>query len=196
MTFGPIVTLDFDKPTLRRCGDCQLCCKLMPIQEIDKAAGARCPHQKVGVGCKIYARRPTPCRLWSCRWLMQADTADLRRPDRSHYVLDPIPDYVTAVNHVAGTEVVIPCIQIWVDPSYPDAHRDPALRRYLERQSAEGWVGLVRLGASDGLLLVPPAMADDNQWHEQTSESANREHRLHETIASIATGVDIARHPD
>lgn len=193
---APILSIDFDAVTTRRCGDCQLCCKLLPLRELDKPHNTKCEHQKVGKGCRIYARRPTSCRLWSCRWLAMNDTADLRRPDRSHYVLDPIPDYITAVQNTTGEERVFPVIQIWVDPRHPDAHRDPALRAYLERRGAEGWIGLVRLGAGDGLLIVPPVMADDRRWHETPTTATQRSHSLDQTIASITTGRDYARNSD
>ena len=69
----------------RKCGDCQLCCKLLPTKEIGKVANTRCEHQRTGKGCTIYARRPFSCSSWSCRWLLEDDTADLSRPDRAHY---------------------------------------------------------------------------------------------------------------
>lgn len=127
---------------------------------------------------------------------MMADTADLRRPDRSHYVLDPIPDYITVQNNATGAETIIPCIQIWVDPGHPRAYRDPALLAYLERRAEENWVGLVRLGAGDGIVLVPPSLAEDNQWHEMPSKNTHKTHTIADTINSIATGRDHARGVD
>jgi len=189
---APIMTLDF-APTTRRCGDCQLCCRLLPASDIGKPGNTKCQHQKHGVGCRIYARRPVSCRMWSCRWLTMHDTADLRRPDRSHYVVDVMPDYVTAQHNETGEERVIPVIQIWCDPKHRDAHRDPALRAYLERRADEGWAGLVRYGQGDALLIVAPAMSPDGQWHETTSMLTQPEHSVIDTINSIATGVDHAR---
>jgi hypothetical protein len=130
------------------------------LGEFNKPAGQRCPFQKHGKGCACYARRPMGCRVWNCRWLVNNDTADLRRPDRSHYVIDIMPDYI----RVNGEPKQV--VQIWVDPDYPHAHRDPALRAYIERRGAEGIVALVRFNEYDGLLLVPPNMASDGQWHE------------------------------
>src|SRR5437879_280323 len=115
---------DETKPGARRCGGCTLCCRLLPmkarphadtmevvramiergigapkdftgmIPDFDKPAGERCSHQRTGKGCAIYTKRPFGCRFWNCAWLANADTADLRRPDRSHYVVDIAPDYV------------------------------------------------------------------------------------------------------
>lgn len=193
---SPILTLDFDAKTTRRCGDCQLCCKLLPTKELDKPGNTRCQHQKVRLGCKIYARRPPACQLWSCRWLTRNDTEDMHRPDRVHYVLDPIPDYVTAQNNQTGAEQVVPVIQIWCDPAYRDAHRDPGLRRYLARRAAEGWCGLARYGQADAVLIVPPELAHNGQWIEHSTMNTVAEHNLLDTIASITEGRDLARDPN
>jgi hypothetical protein len=40
--------------TQRRCGDCQLCCKLLPTREVNKPANTRCQHQRAHKGCAIY----------------------------------------------------------------------------------------------------------------------------------------------
>src|SRR5262245_38646563 len=106
-----IYDADWKNKTARRCGECSLCCRLLPIRPADgaqinetlnkmmdagmikpgefkvtvedfhKPAGQRCPHQKHHKGCTIYERRPFGCRFWNCRWLINADTADLARPD-------------------------------------------------------------------------------------------------------------------
>ena len=68
----------------RMCGTCSLCCKLLPVRELNKAAGERCRHQKFAI----------VCAGWNCRWLVNDDTADLSRPDRSHYVIDSMPDSI------------------------------------------------------------------------------------------------------
>src|SRR4029077_11622358 len=154
---------------------CELCCKLMPISfkppdrfqetkqwmfdhgmlhpdtpmipDFDKPAGKRCPHQKHGKGCAVYDKRPFGCRMWTCRWLDDPDTKDLRRPDRSHYVIDMSPDYVTWINNDTGAKEHVPVVQIWIDPDYPLAHRDPALRQFLEMYGARSIPALVRYDA-------------------------------------------------
>lgn len=158
----------------RRCGDCQLCCKLTPIKEMNKPANQRCQHQRVGKGCMIYSQRPFSCQAWNCRWLLNDDTADLRRPDHAHYVIDVMPDYITARNNQTGEEQHCPVLQIWVDPKFPDAHRDPALRAYLLRRGEEGIASIIRFNEADGFVLFPPNMASDGQWHEQRGQSVDR----------------------
>jgi hypothetical protein len=178
---------------IRRCGDCQLCCKLLPLKardsdatvramvdagvaapgqfagmvpDFDKPANTRCQHQQHGKGCRIYPRRPLACQLWSCRWLNGADTSDQQRPDHSHVVIDVVPDFVTLRDNQTGAFHRTKVIQIWVDPAYPDAHRAPAIRAYVARQAERGPLALVRNGSFDAFLLVPPSVASDGEWHE------------------------------
>lgn len=172
--------------TTRRCGDCSLCCKLLPTREINKPAGERCPHQRHSVGCTIYARRPSSCALWSCRWLTGDDTADLRRPDRSRYVIDPVPDYVTLRRHDDGSSMTVEVIQIWCDSKSPDAWRDPALLAYLERRGKDGVAALIRFDNKTGIGVFPPTMAADGQWHEYPNGELRPEHSMADKVAALA----------
>jgi hypothetical protein len=51
-------------------------------------------------------------------------------------------------------------------PQHPNAHRDPALRAYLSRRGDEGIVGVIHLDLERYIVLLPPQMSFDNQWHE------------------------------
>jgi hypothetical protein len=42
----------------RQCGDCTMCCKVLPIEELSKPAHQWCQHAKPGSGCAIYQSRP------------------------------------------------------------------------------------------------------------------------------------------
>jgi hypothetical protein len=174
----------------RRCGDCQLCCKLIPVKNLGKPAGQRCRYQRVGKGCTVHHKLATvspSCALWSCRWLVENDTADLRRPDRSHYVIDVMPDFVTLRNNETGAAEHVEAVQIWVDPRYPDAHRDPALRAYLERRAEKNVVGLVRWSNTEGMVIFPPALSQDRQWHEARSALNVKEHSIDEVVAALSS---------
>ena len=59
----------------RKCGDCNMCCKVYGIDsgfyEEDKTHVFKkdyewCKHCEVGVGCKIYETRPKVCKDFSC----------------------------------------------------------------------------------------------------------------------------------
>lgn len=164
-------------PGARRCGGCTLCCRLVPVKSLGKGANVRCQHQQTGKGCRVYQTRtmPAECGMWTCRWLTNDDTADLGRPDRTHYVVDVMPDFVTAQDGPEGEPFKIAAVQVWVDPKHRDAHRDPALRRYLERRAEEGVVAIIRYGTAEGFTLVAPPMAGDDKWHEIVSGVENQE---------------------
>jgi len=152
--------------TKRKCGECQLCCRLLPTEEIAKPANERCPHQKSYCGCAIYPRRPLSCQLWSCRWLIDDDTADQPRPDRSHIVIDMMPDVLRMTNSETSEEQHVPAIVAWVDPKYPDAVKSEAFVRYVKRQKV---MVLIRYGSTEnGGVLFPPAVTglDKVAWKE------------------------------
>lgn len=177
-----------DAPPTRRCGDCQLCCKLLPVGALKKAAGERCKHQRHHKGCGIYHRRgfPPECGDWACRWLVGDDTADLSRPDRSHYVIDVMPDFVTLRNNETGQANHVEVVQIWVDPGYRDAHRDPALRAFLERRGKENKVSIVRWSNEDAMVIFPPALSENRQWNEVTTNGVRQEqHSIDEVVAAL-----------
>jgi hypothetical protein len=172
----------------RECGDCQLCCRLLPVKGIGKPANTRCQHQRAFKGCAVYHKPgegfPWECGLWNCYWLIGDDIEGLRRPDRSHYVIDVMPDYVTNT-FSDGTERKIACLQIWIDPKHPDAHKDPGLRAWFLRE-APGYCGLIRNGNESAFLLIPPNLSDTGDWFEVHSAIKDREHTFAETLAVIA----------
>jgi hypothetical protein len=152
----------------RKCGECGLCCKLLPVKSLGKPANTRCQFQRMSKGCTIYAKRPFDCQTWACRWLVDPATAGLPRPDRSHYVVDIMPDFITIDQHDGAGPVDIPVLQIWVDPAYPDAHRTPALREYMQRMAVEeGMAALVRWDSKRAVTVFAPFFSSDGQWHER-----------------------------
>lgn len=166
---------------MRQCNECNLCCRLVPVKELNKAAGERCQHQR-HTGCSIYERRPLPCRAWNCAWLTGDDTGDLRRPDRAHYVIDSYPDFIIATNNKTGETKKIPVVQIWVDPKYPDAHLDPLLRAYIDRRGADGFGALVRYDSKSGRALLPPSLTGNNWIEIDSNFSSTPEHSPSEIL--------------
>ena len=179
------VKLGPEAESKRSCGECTLCCRLVPVRELHKGAGERCQHQR-HTGCRIYDKRPTSCRFWTCRWLSADDTAELSRPDRSHYVIDAMPDYIQVMDNDTGTQVEIPVVQVWLDPKHPDAYRDPALRAYLERRAVDGYAALIRLNARDGFSLFAPPLASDGQWHEIRHGTAVEQHSRANIVETLS----------
>jgi hypothetical protein len=176
----------------RQCGDCNLCCKLLPVRSLDKGANEKCRHQSYARGCKVYANlaRVSPeCRLWSCRYLLNSDTADLNRPDRSGYVVDPSPNYIEMEDNETKERVPIQVVQIWVDPKHPDAHRDPALRAYLRRRGAEGLAAIIRYNETDGFVLFPPEMTGEPDFVARGSTPTREEHSPDDILRTLGMGV-------
>lgn len=169
-----------DRP--RACGGCTLCCRLLPVAEIGKLAGHRCQHQRHSKGCAIYPVAPVSCRQWSCAWLVDEDAGGLSRPDRSHYVIDIVPDFVKMV-WPDGRVDKMPVLQVWCDPGFPDAHRDPALRAYL---SAAPVGALVRYDSTAGFVIVPPEITGLDHWFEGTGQMEH-EHSRAEIMAVAGT---------
>jgi hypothetical protein len=155
----------------RSCGACTLCCTLPPVDlpRGKKLAGERCEHV-CSKGCRIYARRPDPCRVWQCRWLFDPATAGLRRPDHSGYIVDPMPDTILS----NGQPVDV--LQVWVDPKRRDAHRDPALRAYLLGVAeTHRMPAIVRWSSTDGMVLAAPCFNEEGEWLELYSEMLTEE---------------------
>jgi hypothetical protein len=172
---------------MRECGDCQLCCKLLPVPPLGKPGGVRCKFQRHRKGCSVYhtPRMPPACGLWNCRWLVNNDCAELSRPDRAHYVLDIAPDYVTVRDGENGTPINIQVAQVWCDPDFPEAHRDPALRRWMFRRAQEGIATLVRFNSRDALTIFPPPFDNKGEWHEKRGGTAEREHSIADVEAAL-----------
>jgi hypothetical protein len=171
----------------RQCGDCQLCCKLLPVPPLGKKAGQRCKHQKFGKGCAVYHRAgmPPECAMWNCRWLVNDDTDELSRPDRSHYVIDVMPDFVTLQTNADDPPQNIQVAQIWIDPKHPEAHRDPALRRWMVRRAHEGIASLIRFNQRDALTVFPPPFDEQGEWHEIRGGSTTRTHTLADVVSAL-----------
>jgi hypothetical protein len=131
------------------------------MPEFSKPANERCQHQRAGHGCNIYPHRPSSCRLWNCRWLAGDDTGP--RPDHSHFVVDVMPDYITVVPHDGTEPMKVPVVQVWIDPRYPDAHRNKHFRAWLDR---ERMTALIRFNETDAFVLAPPSVNADGTWFE------------------------------
>lgn len=169
---------------MRQCGDCQLCCKLLPVPPLGKPAGKRCKYQRVGKGCTVYPKRPHACRVFSCLWLEQDDTDALSRPDRAHYVIDPMLDFITAKPE-SGEPIQYLVVQIWVDPAFPDAHKDPSLRAFLARRGElQGMAAIIRFSERNGFVLFPPALTGAD-WQIAGIDAAILTEKQH-TPAEIA----------
>lgn len=186
---GKGVTLAVAPDGPRRCGGCTLCCTLLPVRELNKLAGKRCQHQRTGKGCAVHHQKTMPrsCFVWNCRWLGNpAETAELRRPDRSHCVIDIMPSFITLRTNDGSTpDRNVEVVQIWVHPNYPDAWKAPTMRAYIEARGAEGVATIIRYSATRAITVFPPSMASDHQWHEFDRGELRPEHTPAELLAGL-----------
>lgn len=166
-----------DMTPARQCGGCTLCCKLLPVDHgakllfadgatqfvltpgaLQKPAGERCPHQRSGKGCAIYATRPDCCTMWSCRWVKGELPTSMRRPDRVHYCIAREVDVLRCVDDKSGRTVDVDVVIIWVDPDYPDVWKtDPDLRAYMLALAEQGIGSMVTFSDVRAIsVLAPP----------------------------------------
>ena len=124
----------------RPCGDCSLCCKLLPIQELQKDANVWCRHIAKGAGCSIHAERPDVCRQFQCIWTYAAPLDESWRPDRCNFVMRP----------GLANEMVIE-----TDPAHLDAwRREPfygQIKAWSKRREPPHYMIIVR---ERGRLLI------------------------------------------
>lgn len=173
---------------MRQCGDCQLCCRLLPVHShlLNKDANERCRHQKFGVGCKVHntARMPFECGIWNCRWLVNDDTADIQRPDRSHFVIDIMPDFVKARDNITGEITNVEVVQIWVDPKHRDAWKVQPLRDFIVRRSKEFKAVLIRYSAVEAITIL--ANPDTGEVREVAGTSiGEKTHSAREIVLAL-----------
>ncbi|MGE3244901.1 MAG: YkgJ family cysteine cluster protein [Beijerinckiaceae bacterium] len=76
----------------KECGACNMCCKVLVIEELEKDAGPLCKHCINGKGCKIYKKRPDICREYECDWQLDRSLGPRLRPDRTGTILQEDPD--------------------------------------------------------------------------------------------------------
>lgn len=83
-----------------------------------------------------------------------------------------MPDFIT-ITMPDSVAVKLPVIQVWVDTGYPDAHKDPALRSYLEAKQA---AALVRYNNNTAFTIFPPSLTPNGKWLE-TPVQGNLQHQ-------------------
>src|SRR5260370_34303074 len=77
----------------RGCGTCSLCCKVLPVRELDKPAGRWCVHSVRGGGCGVHSSRPQACRQFFCSWRLDPNLGPEWKPEVSPFVLSADPAY-------------------------------------------------------------------------------------------------------
>lgn len=116
----------------KACGECNLCCQILEIDELAKPAGLLCKDCLLGNGCAIYDDRPQVCRDFECLWKGDRAMAAPLRPDRVGTILmeDPDSDEYRAV----------------CDPTRPLAWRTPTVFKHLVAMAKSGRTVVAKAG--------------------------------------------------
>lgn len=103
----PIIPLSVFE-TKRSCQECDACCYVLEVKELNKKQYTNCEHKKEGGGCNIWGKpsRPDVCHSWNCAWLFSWLPEECR-PDKSGIVFYPVAAHLTdaKIAHIAGQEV-------------------------------------------------------------------------------------------
>lgn len=116
----------------KACGACNMCCKVLDIEELNKPAGPLCPNCIAGSGCAIYSSRPDVCRDYVCLWKSERALSPQLRPDRVGTILmeDEDSDEYRAV----------------CDPDKPFAWRNPLVFKHLVAIAKTGRTVVAKAG--------------------------------------------------
>ncbi len=124
----------------RECGSCTMCCKVLAIPEMPKAAGVWCAKAVPGKGCGIYENRPQGCRTFYCHWMTNRNWGPEWKPERAKFVLH-------AGTGGAGGKLMI----LSVDPSFPNGWtKSPyfeTIKSWAKDGAAERRLVLVQIGS-------------------------------------------------
>ena len=128
----------------RECGSCSLCCKVLEVKPLYKAAGQWCKHSRPGQGgCATHQLRPKACRNFSCLWLTEDWLGPEWKPEVAKFVLS-----------LDGPDALL----VTADPKQPRAwKREPYYGR-LKTLAATALASNQVVVISDGtrkLLLLP-----------------------------------------
>lgn len=92
-----------------------------------------------------------------------------------------MPDFIMVSDDGEPQRKVV-VAQIWVDPKYPLAYKDPDLLAWLNDNRM---VALIRYSAKDGFVLFPPSLMSTGEWTERRSESLGRSHSAIEIFEAM-----------
>jgi hypothetical protein len=116
---GPATTSISGNNTQRARGACNLCCRVFPIDELNKSAGQLCQHWQPQCRYGIYQTRPKTCSQYYCAWLLEL-VPDEFQPSVSHMVL---------THDVSSGQLMVA-----VDPDCPNAWMQSEKVRDISQQ--------------------------------------------------------------
>lgn len=161
----------------RQCGECTLCCKLIPVEEINKERGKWCKFAKSHKGCMVYHKPafPLSCGVWTCLW-QSGQIPEWAWPHKIHCVFDIAMETLSVTDNKTGKTEHLQAMQCWVDDKYPEAYRSKEARWIIEQAAQRGYPTIIRfVDPWKGLVIWAPPFFET--WTEVPSEvRADSEH--------------------
>ena len=107
-----------------KCGDCTLCCDVLPIGEIEKPESVLCGHCILKKGCNIYKDRPEACKNFDCMYIESDDMKIELRPDNCNVIFEKVTDNIClAISHY----------------NEPNAFEKPIVLEYIKELNDKGF---------------------------------------------------------
>ena len=72
------------------CGDCTLCCDLLPVKWLQKPVNTVCKY--CDKGCMIHETKEEECKEFNCMYAQVEDIPLELRPDKSHVIFEKHSD--------------------------------------------------------------------------------------------------------
>lgn len=73
------------------CDNCDVCCNILEVRELNKKSYKNCDHRAEGGGCGIYNDRPSICRTWNCAYILGLMPKDVElRPNNLGLMFYPV----------------------------------------------------------------------------------------------------------
>ena len=126
----------------RKCGDCNMCCKLPEIPSINKKSYSWCKNCNIGEGCNIYEKRPEKCKEFVCLYV--TGLTDLK-PNKCGFFI--FPELETSVKHKIFT--------MYSEPHKLDSIPKSIMQdNKLSQMVKDNWAFHIRYNSDDNDLAI------------------------------------------
>jgi len=88
-----------------KCGECTVCCTVLPISWLNKPANTPCKHCLVGGGCNVHLTKDSECKDFNCAYIQSGNTHVELRPDNCGIMFERLSDNIFYGTVVPGVEV-------------------------------------------------------------------------------------------
>ena len=138
---------------IRNCNDCNMCCKLPEINYFEKKKKSHkwCENCDIGVGCKIYEKRPKGCRDFTCAYI--ENFTDLK-PNKVGFIIFP-QNEMSYVHKV----LTVYCEEFKLQNFIKNIKKDWKMQKMVENK----WAFHIRYNQDDDKLAIYDPNAFDDE---------------------------------